>query len=98
MLTLFERDPVTEQIVLIGEIGGNDEQRAAQHIVQHVSKPVVAFVAGRTAPAGRRMGHAGAIIEQGDGTAQEKIAVFEAAGVRVAQYPEQIPDSCYLAC
>jgi succinyl-CoA synthetase alpha subunit len=92
VLLLFEQDPLTERIVLIGEIGGSDEQRAANCIPRHVSKPVVAFVAGRTAPAGRRMGHAGAIVEQGSGTAQEKIAAFEAVGVRVAQYPEQIPD------
>jgi succinyl-CoA synthetase alpha subunit len=92
VLALFEQDPLTEQIVLIGEIGGSDEEQAAHHIARHISKPVVAFVAGRTSPPGKRMGHAGAIVEQGSGTAQDKIAAFEAVGVRVAQYPEQIPD------
>jgi succinyl-CoA synthetase alpha subunit len=97
VLALFEQDPLTEQIVLIGEIGGSEEERAAHYVARHVSKPVVAFVAGRTAPPGKRMGHAGAIVEQGSGTAEEKIAVFEATGVRVARYPEQIPD-LLLAC
>jgi succinyl-CoA synthetase alpha subunit len=92
ILEMFEEDPSTEQIVLIGEIGGNDEERAAQFIAEHVTKPVVAFVAGRTAPPGKRMGHAGAIIEGGSGTALEKIAAFEAAGVRVAEHPGQVPD------
>lgn len=92
VLELFEADPKTEQVVLIGEIGGNDEEVAARFIMERMSKPVVAFVAGRTAPPGKRMGHAGAIIEGGTGTAAEKIAALEAAGVRVAKHPEQIAD------
>ncbi len=91
-LKLFEADPLTEQVVLIGEIGGTDEERAAQFIAEQMSKPVTAFVAGRTAPPGKRMGHAGAIIQGGTGTAAEKIAAFEAVGVRVAEHPEQIAD------
>lgn len=91
-LELFENDPLTEQVVLIGEIGGSDEERAAQFISERMSKPVTAFVAGRTAPPGKRMGHAGAIIQGGAGTAAEKIAAFEAVGVRVAEHPEQIAD------
>jgi succinyl-CoA synthetase alpha subunit len=91
-LEMFENDPQTEQVVLIGEIGGSDEEQAAHFIAERMSKPVVAFVAGRTAPPGKRMGHAGAIIQGGTGTAAEKIAAFEAVGVPVARYPEQIPD------
>ena len=82
----------TTQVVLIGEIGGTDEQRAAEFIAQHMSKPVTAFIAGRTAPPGKRMGHAGAIIEGGEGTAAEKIAAFEAIGVRVARHPGEIAE------
>ncbi|RLC63090.1 MAG: succinate--CoA ligase subunit alpha [Chloroflexi bacterium] len=92
VLEMFENDPLTEQVVLIGEIGGSDEERAARFIAERMTKPVVAFVAGRTAPPGKRMGHAGAIIEGGTGTAAEKIAAFEAVGVPVAEHPEQIPD------
>jgi succinyl-CoA synthetase alpha subunit len=92
VLEMFEEDPITDQVVLIGEIGGTDEERAAEFIAAHMTKPVTAFIAGRTAPPGRRMGHAGAIIEGGAGTAAEKIAAFEAVGVRVAQHPEEIPD------
>ena len=91
-LKMFENDPQTEQVVLIGEIGGTDEERAAQFIAERMTKPVVAFIAGRTAPPGKRMGHAGAIIQGGTGTAAEKIAAFEQVGVPVAEYPEQIPD------
>ena len=91
-LTLFEADPKTEAIVLMGEIGGNAEEQAALFIKRHVTKPVVAFVAGQTAPAGKRMGHAGAIISGGTGTAAEKMAAFEAAGVPVARIPSEIPD------
>ncbi|HDQ70966.1 MAG TPA: succinate--CoA ligase subunit alpha [Chloroflexi bacterium] len=91
-LKLFEADPQTEQVVLIGEIGGSDEERAAAYIDQSMSKPVTAFIAGRTAPPGKRMGHAGAIIQGGSGTAAEKIAAFEAVGVKVAEHPEQIAD------
>jgi succinyl-CoA synthetase alpha subunit len=91
-LRLFEDDPETEQVVLIGEIGGTAEERAAQFIAEQMTKPVTAFVAGRTAPPGKRMGHAGAIIQGGTGTAAEKIAAFEAVGVQVAEHPEQIAD------
>jgi succinyl-CoA synthetase alpha subunit len=91
-LKLFEADPQTEQVVLIGEIGGSDEERAAEFVAQHMGKPVTAFIAGRTAPPGKRMGHAGAIIQGGSGTAAEKIAAFEAVGVNVAEHPEQIAD------
>jgi len=92
VLEMFENDPLTEQVVLIGEIGGSDEERAARFIAERMTKPVTAFIAGRTAPPGKRMGHAGAIIEGGTGTAAEKVAAFEAVGVRVAEHPEQIPD------
>jgi len=92
MLTLFEGDPATRGVVLIGEIGGTDEERAADFIASEMTKPVVAFVAGRTAPPGKRMGHAGAIIQGGTGTAAEKIAALEAVGVKVARYPGEIPD------
>jgi succinyl-CoA synthetase alpha subunit len=91
-LSLFEEDPGTEQVVLIGEIGGTAEERAAEFIDDQMTKPVTAFVAGRTAPAGKRMGHAGAIIQGGTGTAADKIAAFEAVGVPVAKHPEQIAD------
>jgi succinyl-CoA synthetase (ADP-forming) alpha subunit (EC 6.2.1.5) len=90
VLAFFEADPETKAVVLIGEIGGNDEEVAARFIAERMTKPVVAFIAGRTAPPGKRMGHAGAIIEGGTGTAAEKIAALEAAGVRVAEHPEQI--------
>ncbi len=92
LLEMFEKDPQTEAIVLIGEIGGTDEQDAAAFIREHVSKPVVAFVAGRTAPPEKRMGHAGAIISGGEGTAQEKIRAFEAVGVKVAAIPAEVAD------
>jgi succinyl-CoA synthetase alpha subunit len=90
ILKLFESDPLTYHVVLIGEIGGTDEQKAARFIAENMSKPVTAFIAGRTAPPGKRMGHAGAIIEGGEGTAEEKIKAFEAVGVRVAQLPEGV--------
>jgi succinyl-CoA synthetase alpha subunit len=90
ILTLFEEDPLTEQVVLIGEIGGSDEERAADFIATHVTKSVTAFVAGRTAPPGKRMGHAGAIISGGAGTAREKIEALEAVGVGVARHPAEI--------
>lgn len=91
-LRLFEEDSQTEQVVLIGEIGGTDEQRAAEYIARYMSKPVTAFIAGQTAPPGKRMGHAGAIIEGGEGTAAEKIAAFEAVGVRIARHPGEIAE------
>ena len=91
-LTLFQADRGTRAIVLIGEIGGSDEEDAAQLIAEKITKPVVAFIAGRTAPAGKRMGHAGAIIAGGTGTAREKIAAFEAVGVPVAETPSEISD------
>ena len=92
ILSLFNDDPLTEQVVLIGEIGGTDEQKAARFIAEYMKKPVTAFIAGRTAPPGKRMGHAGAIIEGGEGTAAEKIAAFEAVGVKVARLPEEVAD------
>jgi len=91
-LDMFENDPRTEKVVMIGEIGGSDEEKAAQFIAKSLTKPVVSFIAGQTAPAGKRMGHAGAIIEGGAGTAADKVKALEAAGVRVAKHPEQIPD------
>ena len=94
VLQMFEDDPLTDQVVLIGEIGGSDEERAAEFIAAKMSKPVTAFIAGQTAPPGKRMGHAGAIIEGGAGTAAGKIAALEAVGVRVAKHPEEIPDLC----
>ena len=90
-LTLFEADVQTEAIVLMGEIGGSDEEEAAHFIRRHVKKPVVAFIAGQTAPPGKRMGHAGAIIAGGSGTAAEKMAAFEGAGIPVARIPSEIP-------
>ncbi len=92
VLQMFQDDPQTQQVVMIGEIGGNDEEKAAEFIARRMSKPVVSFIAGQTAPPGKRMGHAGAIIEGGTGTAADKIAALEGAGVRVAKHPEEIPD------
>jgi succinyl-CoA synthetase alpha subunit len=89
-LQAFEDDPATEAIVIIGEIGGTDEQNAAQFVADQVTKPVVGFIAGQTAPKGRRMGHAGAIISGSSGTAAEKMAAFEAAGIGVMKRPLEV--------
>jgi succinyl-CoA synthetase alpha subunit len=90
VLELFQNDPETHAIVLIGEIGGRAEIDAAEYIEAHVSKPVVSFIAGQTAPPGKRMGHAGAIISGGEGTAQEKIAALSAVGAKIARLPTDI--------
>jgi len=92
LLERFENDPETIAVVVIGEIGGDAEEQAAQFIAEKMTKPVVAFIAGQTAPPGKRMGHAGAIISSGSGTAEEKIAAFNKAGVPVAKEPNEIPD------
>ena len=89
-LALFEADPLTEGIVMVGEIGGQAEEEAAEYIKQYVTKPVAAYIAGLTAPAGKRMGHAGAIISGGKGTAKAKLAALEAAGVAIAGSPAEI--------
>lgn len=91
-LRMFNEDPATEKVVLIGEIGGTDEEKAAEFISDYMTKPVVSFIAGQTAPPGKRMGHAGAIIEGGSGTAADKVKALESVGVRVARHPEEIPD------
>jgi len=93
LLELFQTDAETHAIVLIGEIGGTDEEQAAAFVKQHVTKPVIAFIAGQTAPPGRRMGHAGAIISGGEGTAQSKIAALRAAGITVTDSPATIGDA-----
>ncbi len=91
VLKLFEADERTKRIVLVGEIGGNNEELAAKYIREHVKKKVVAYITGRSAPPGKRMGHAGAIIEKGVGTAESKIKAFEEAGVKVAEFPDDVP-------
>jgi succinyl-CoA synthetase alpha subunit len=91
VLEMFEHDPKTEKVIMIGEIGGNEEEKAADYIGSKMTKPVAAFIAGQTAPPGKRMGHAGAIIEAGAGTAADKVKALEAAGVKVAKHPEEIP-------
>lgn len=90
-LPLFEADPETDLIVLVGEIGGTAEEDAAAYIQHHVSKPVVAYIAGRSAPPGKRMGHAGAIISRGRGTAESKLEALKAAGCEIATFPYEIP-------
>ncbi len=92
ILERFEADKQTKQIVLVGEIGGTAEEEAAEYIKEDVDKPVVAYIAGRTAPPGKRMGHAGAIIARGRGTAESKIKALEAAGVKVAKIPTDVPE------
>ena len=91
-LNAFEKDKDTKAIVLVGEIGGTAEEDAAEYITDHISKPVFAFIAGRTAPPGKRMGHAGAIIARGKGTADSKIKAFRKADVKMAQFPTDIAD------
>ncbi len=91
LLEMFENDPATKAVVLIGEIGGDAEEKAASFIKEKMTKPVVAFIAGQSAPPGKRMGHAGAIISSGSGTAEEKIKAFAEAGVPVAKEPGEIP-------
>jgi len=91
-LPLFEADPETDALVMVGEIGGTAEEDAAEYIRHHFTKPVVAYIAGRSAPPGKRMGHAGAIISRGKGTAQTKVAALEAAGAQVARFPYEIPN------
>jgi len=92
-LELFEQDPQTEGVILVGEIGGSDEEAAADYIASHFSKPVIAYIAGVTAPPGKRMGHAGAIISGGKGTAEEKFAALEAAGVATVRSPAELGSS-----
>jgi succinyl-CoA synthetase alpha subunit len=91
-LDAFEKDKDTKAVVLVGEIGGTAEEDAAEHIKEHITKPVFAFIAGRTAPPGKRMGHAGAIIARGKGTAASKIKAFEKADVKLAKFPTDIAD------
>jgi succinyl-CoA synthetase alpha subunit len=93
LLGMFNDDPQTNSIILIGEIGGTDEEAAAQYIKAKVKKPVVAFIAGRTAPPGRRMGHAGAIISGGEGTAESKIAALKSAGITITESPATIGET-----
>jgi len=93
VLKMFQDDPQTAGIVMVGEIGGGDEQLAAEYINRYVTKPVVAFIAGRTAPAGKRMGHAGAIISSGDSTAVAKMQILREAGVTVVDFPDEIPEA-----
>jgi len=95
VLQLFEADPKTEGIIMVGEIGGSDEEAGAEFIRRHVSKPVVAYIAGVTAPPGKRMGHAGAIVAGGKGTAADKFAALSAAGVRTVKSPAELGSTMY---
>jgi succinyl-CoA synthetase alpha subunit len=90
VLKMFNDDPETDAVVMVGEIGGSDEENAALWVKAHMKKPVVGFIAGVTAPAGKRMGHAGAIISGGKGTAQEKLAVMEECGIKVTKNPAEM--------
>ena len=92
VLRMFEEDPLTDRVVLIGEIGGTDEEKAAEFIADRMTKPIAGFIAGQTAPPGKRMGHAGAIVEGGSGLAADKIKALETVGVKIAKHPEEIPD------
>jgi succinyl-CoA synthetase alpha subunit len=96
-MRLLNEDPETDAIIMIGEIGGNAEEQAAEYVRQHMKKPVVAFIAGQTAPPGRRMGHAGAIISGGHGTAAEKMRALEAAGITVVKSPALIGETLIAA-
>ena len=87
---MFEKDPETEGIILVGEIGGSDEELAAEYIQSHISKPIAGYIAGQTAPKGKRMGHAGAIISGGSGKAENKIKALETVGVRIASSPSDM--------
>ena len=93
LLEMFEKDEETDAVIMIGEIGGSDEEDAAKYVEHLVTKPVVAFIAGQTAPPGKRMGHAGAIISGGEGTAQSKVAALTDAGVTVADSPAKIGET-----
>ncbi len=95
VLTMFNQDPETEAVIMIGEIGGSAEEDAANYVKEHMQKPVAGFIAGRSAPPGKRMGHAGAIISGGKGTAAEKVAAMEAAGIRVADTPSEMGSTLY---
>jgi succinyl-CoA synthetase alpha subunit len=97
LLAMFEQDPETEGVVVIGEIGGNQEEQAARFVSERMTKPVTAFIAGKTAPAGKRMGHAGAIISGGKGTAADKVAALTAAGIAVAATPSEIGETMLAA-
>jgi succinyl-CoA synthetase alpha subunit len=90
VMQMFNDDPQTEAVIMVGEIGGSDEENAAQWVKKHMKKPVVGFIAGITAPPGKRMGHAGAIISGGKGTAQEKLAVMEECGIKVTRNPAEM--------
>lgn len=92
VLTMFEEDPQTDSIVMIGEIGGSQEELAAEYYKNNMTKPMYGFIAGKTAPPGKRMGHAGAIVEGGSGTAEEKIKTLEKVGVQIANHPEEIAE------
>jgi len=91
LLKMFQNDPDTDAVVVIGEIGGNAEERAAEYVKRYMTKPVVGFIAGRSAPPGKQMGHAGAIISGGSGSAADKVAALEASGIKVANEPSEIP-------